>query len=60
MKCSFCPLQVSEADADSNNSSGGILDLTNLRITKRIVHLNVDDKKVSVGSEATGKSIFWF
>ena len=27
--------------------------MANLRITKRIVHLNVDDKKVSVGSEAT-------
>ena len=29
------------------------MDLSNLRITKRVVHLNVDDKKVSVGSEAT-------
>ena len=48
-------LQVSEADADSNNSAAGIMDLANLGIRKRVVQLNVDDKKVSVGSEATGK-----
>ena len=48
-------LKVSEADADSNNSAAGIMDLANLGIRKRVVQLNVDDKKVSVGSEATGK-----
>ena len=48
-------LQVSEADADSNNSAAGIMDLANLGIRRRVVQLNVDDKKVSVGSEATGK-----
>ena len=48
-------MQVSEADADSNNSAAGIMDLANLGIRKRVVQLNVDDKKVSVGSEATGK-----
>ena len=31
------------------------MDLANLGIRKRVVQLNVDDKKVSVGSEATGK-----
>ena len=50
-------LQVSEADADSNNSAAGIMDLANLGIRKRVVQLNVDDKKVSVGSEATGKNV---
>ena len=45
---------MSEADSVDGNSAGGNLDLSNLRnITKRVVHLNVDDKKVSVGSEAT-------
>ena len=36
------------------------MDLANLGIRKRVVQLNVDDKKVSVGSEATGKIQFFY